>query len=81
MILEITTVNVKEKPKNREVQILQALQELLKKIDTLNQNVQKLPDKPPEPPKEKYSFGLLVAILAAFFGGFIWWSNRGSSQN
>lgn len=77
MILEITTVNVKEKPKNREVQILQALQELLKKIDTLNQNVQKLPDKPPEPPKEKYSFGLLVAILAALFGGFMWWVNKG----
>jgi hypothetical protein len=79
MILEITTVNVKEKPKNREVQILQALQELLKKIDTLNQNVQRLPDKPPEPPKEKYSFGLLVALLAALFGGFMWWVNKGSS--
>ena len=78
MILEITTVNVKEKPKNRELQILQALEKLLVKIDTLNQNVQKLPDKPPEPPKEKYSFGTLVAILVAIFGGFIWWVNRGS---
>ena len=54
MILEITTVNVKEKPKDRELQILQALQKLLKKIDTLNENVQKLPDKPPEEnPKPK----------------------------
>jgi hypothetical protein len=79
MILEITTVNVKEKPKNREVQILQALQQLLTKIDTLNQNVQRLPDKPPEPPKDKYSFGLLVAILAALFGGFMWWVNKGSA--
>ena len=79
MILEITTVNVKEKPINREVQILQALQQLLTKIDTLNQNVQKLPDKPPEPPKEKYSFGVLVAFLAAIFGGFMWWVNKGSS--
>ena len=79
MIIEITTVNVKEKPKNREVQILQALQQLLTKIDTLNQNVQKLPDKPPEPPKEKYSFGVLVAFLAAIFGGFMWWVNKGSS--
>ena len=77
-VLEITTVNVKEKPKNRELQILQALEKLLVKIDTLNQNVQKLPDKPPEPPKEKYSFGTLVAILVAIFGGFIWWVNRGS---
>jgi len=76
MILEITTVNVKEKPKNRELQILLALEKLLGKIDTLNQNVQKLPDKPPEPPKEKYSFGLLVAVLAALFGGFMWWVNK-----
>jgi len=78
MVLEITTVNVKEKPKDRELQILLALQNLLVKIDTLNQNVQRLPDKPPEPPKEKYSFGVLVAILAAIFGAFVWSVNRGS---
>jgi hypothetical protein len=80
MVLEITTVNVKEKPKNRELQILQTLEKLLKKIDTLNQNVQKLPDKPPEPPKEKYSFGFLVAILVTIFGGFIWWVNKSPTQ-
>lgn len=79
MILEITTVNVKEKPKDRELQILQALQKLLKKIDTLNENVQKLPDKPPEENPKKYSFGLLVAILASFVGGFIWWVNKSSA--
>ena len=79
MILEITTVNVKEKPKDRELQILQALQKLLKKIDTLNENVQKLPDKPPEENPKRYSFGLLVAILASFVGGFIWWVNKSSA--
>ena len=80
MILEITTVNVKEKPKNRELQILQAVQQLIGKIDVLNQNVQRLPDKPPEPPKEKYSFGLLVMILATIFGGFFWFVNRSTSS-
>ena len=79
MILEITTVNVKEKPKNRELQILEALEKLLGKIDTLNQNVQRLPDKPPEEAPKKYSFGLLVAILATIFGGFFWFVNRSSS--
>ena len=79
MVLEITTVNVKEKPKDRELQILQALQQLIGKIDVLNQNVQRLPDKPPEPPKEKYSFGLLVMILATIFGGFLWFVNRSAS--
>src|SRR6056300_440398 len=76
MVLEITTVNVKEKPKDRELQILQALQQLIGKIDLLNQNVQRLPDKPPEPPREKYSFGLLVVILASIFGAFVWSVNR-----
>ena len=79
MVLEITTQNVKEKPKDRELQILQALEKLLKKIDTLNQNVQKLPDKPPEENPKKFSFGLLVAILVSIFGGFIWWVNKSSA--
>ena len=79
MILEITTVNVKEKPKDRELLILQSLQKLLKKIDTLNENVQKLPDKPPEENPKKYSFGLLVAILVSIFSGFIWWVNKSSA--
>ena len=79
MVLEITTVNVKEKPKNRELQILQALEKLLKKIDTLNENVQKLPDKPPEQNPKKYSFGLLIVILTSLLGGFIWWVNKSSA--
>lgn len=80
MVLEITTVNVKEKPKDRDLQILLALQKLLDKIDVLNENVRKLPDEPPEPPKKKYSFGLLVLILTTIFGTFVWWVNRGISS-
>lgn len=79
MILEVTTQNVKEKPKDRELQILQALEKLLKKIDTLNHNVQKLPDKPPEQNPKKFSFGLLVVILTSLLGGFIWWVNKSSA--
>ena len=79
MILEITTVNVKEKPKNREIQMLQMLEKLLKKLDTLNKNVQKLPDKPPEENPKKYSFGLLMVILVSILGSFIWWVNKTSA--
>lgn len=79
MILEITTVNVKEKPKNREIQILQMLEKLLKKLDTLNKNVQKLPDKPPEENPKKHSFGLLMVILVSILGSFIWWVNKTSA--
>ena len=44
MIIEITTIDVKEKPRNKEVQILEALDRLMSKIDDLNHNVKKLPD-------------------------------------
>ena len=78
MILEITTVNVKEEPKDRELQILKVLDKLLQKIDRLNQNVERLPDKPPDENPKKYSFGLLVAVLVSILGGFIWWVNKTS---
>ncbi len=79
MILEITTVNVKEKPKDRELQILRALEKLLGKIDRLNENVERLPDKPPDENPKKYSFGMLIAILVSLLGGFIWWVNKSSA--
>ena len=79
MILEITTVNVKEKPKDRELQILIALEKLLGKIDRLNDNVERLPDKPPDENPKKYSFGMLIAVLVSLLGGFIWWVNKSSA--
>tara|TARA_B110000467_G_scaffold124351_1_gene116467 strand:- start:148 stop:738 length:591 start_codon:yes stop_codon:yes gene_type:complete len=78
MILEITTQNVKEEPKDRELQILKALDKLLQKIDRLNQNVERLPDKPPDENPKKYSFGMLIAVLVSILGGFIWWVNKTS---
>lgn len=77
MILEITTVNVKEKPKDRELQILQALEQLTAKIDALNKNVQRLPDTPiEEREKKKYPFSYLIGFLVLIFGSFVWWVNR-----
>jgi hypothetical protein len=76
MILEVTTIDVKEKPKDKNVQILKMLEKLCSKIDTLNSNVVKLPDKEESNKQSKYSFGSLVMILLGLFGGFIWWVNR-----
>jgi hypothetical protein len=76
MILEVTTIDVKEKPKDKNIQILKMLEKLCSKIDTLNSNVVKLPDKEESNKQSKYSFGSLVMILLGLFGGFIWWVNR-----
>lgn len=79
MVLEITTVDVKEKPKDRELQILISLDKLARKLDSLNVNIQRLPDKEVHEPKSKYPFKYLVFILMLLFGVFIYWVNRNGS--
>jgi len=78
MIMEITTVNPREKPRDKNVQILQALEKLTNKIEVLNMNVRKLPDKPHEE-KKKYPFGYLVLAILAILGSFIYMVNKGGS--
>ena len=75
MVLEVTTVDVKEKPVNKEVQILEALHTLIGKIDELNKNVRKLPEKEPEK-KKKYSFNYLLLALATIVGGYVFYVNK-----
>jgi len=75
MVLEITTVDVKEKPINREVQILEALHKLIGKIDELNINVEKLPDKNDiekmEKEKRKKIPLMYLFIFLMFMGGWL----------
>lgn len=68
MVLEITTIDVKEKPKDKNVQIIQAIELLCKKIDNLN-----IPEKKSSEEKKKYPFAYLLLIIAAMFGGWMWW--------
>lgn len=75
MVLEVTTIDVKEKPINKDVQILEALHTLIRKIETLNQNVQKLPDKE-EPKKKKLSFNYILLTLFAAIGGYMYYINK-----
>jgi len=75
MVLEVTTVDVKEKPVNKDVQILEALHLLIGKIDVLNSNVRKLPEKEPEK-KKKYSFNYLLLAIATIVGGYIFYINK-----
>ena len=65
--LEITTIDAKEKPRNREIQILDALDRLMVKIGDLNHNVKKLPDaeqlEKARKETKKYPFSYLVLMM------------------
>jgi len=81
MVLEITTIDVKEKPINKEVQILEALHKLIGKIDDLNINVRKLPDKEDiekmeMEKKKKYPLRYLILFIALITGGFMFIKNK-----
>jgi hypothetical protein len=76
-VLEVTTVDVKEKPVNKDVQILEALHTLIGKIEMLNQNVKKLPEKEEEKPKpKKISFNYILLTLALLAGGYVFYINK-----
>lgn len=74
MILEVTTIDYKEKPNDKNSKILEALDKLLIKIDELNQNVSRIPKKEKE--KKKYPFSYLVGILLAIVAAIVFFVNR-----
>lgn len=82
MILEITTIDHKEKPKNREVQILQALNSLNAKIDELNRNVVRIPTQKEEEEKrnKKYPFAYLLLFISCFIGMYVTYVNMRRPQ-
>ena len=71
--LEITTIDPKEKPRNRELQILDALDRLMVKIGDLNHNVKKLPDadqlEKARKETKKYPFSYLVLMIILILAG------------
>jgi len=71
--LEITTIAPKEKPRSKEAQMLNALERLNVKIDELNSNVRRLPDKPTH--KGKRPATTLYAFVVAMVLLFIGWVN------
>ena len=75
MILEITTVDVREKPKDKNVQILQALEKLCAKIDELNTV---LPTVKTNTEKKKWPFGYLLLLVASVLGAWLWSIGRSS---
>ena len=82
MIIEITTIDVKEKPRNKEIQILQALDRLMEKIDDLNHNVKKLPDaeqlEKARKETKKYPFSYLMVMVVLILGGVYYITSKQS---
>ena len=81
MVLEVTTSNVKQKPKDPNARILEALYTLMTKLDALNASVSRLPDKEEEErANRKLPFGALVAVLAALFVGYAMWVSKSNAR-
>ena len=76
MTLEIHTIDHKRKTPNKEAQILEALERLIRRIDVLNSNVKKLPEREKRDRNKKISAGYLFAVIFAAFAGFVWWVNK-----
>ena len=78
--LEITTVDTKEKPINKDKQTLDALHLLIDRIDNLNHNVKKLPDAEEleiaRKETMKYPFSYLVLLISLIIGGFMYMSRN-----
>ena len=77
--LEVTTIDAKEKPVNKDQRILDAMTALLAKIDQLNLNVAKLPERE-DAEKKKLPFSALVAVIAGIFALYATWIGRANAR-
>jgi hypothetical protein len=81
--LEITTIDTKEKPRNKDKQTLDALHLLIDRIDNLNHNVKKLPDSEEleiaRKETMKYPFSYLVLLISLIIGGFMYMGRKAST--
>lgn len=82
MILEVTSVDIKEKPVNKEAQILEALYALIGKIDLLHESVQRLPNKEEaeniliQTKRKKFSFNYIIIAFVTLLAGYIYYVNK-----
>ena len=82
MILEVTTIDVKEKPVNKEAQMLEALYALIGKIDLLHESVKRLPNREEaeqiltQTKRKKFSFNYILIAFFALLSGYIYYINK-----
>ena len=82
MVLEVTSVDVEEKPINREAQILEALYALINKIEKLHQSVKRLPNKEEAEKiievtnRKKFSFNYVLGAFCMLLIGYVYYVNK-----
>ena len=82
MILEVTTIDVEEKPVNKEAQMLEALYALIGKIDLLHESVKRLPNREEaeqiltHTKRKKFSFNYILIAFFALLSGYIYYINK-----
>tara|TARA_Y100000004_G_scaffold170656_1_gene205887 strand:+ start:1852 stop:2619 length:768 start_codon:yes stop_codon:yes gene_type:complete len=82
MVLEVTSIDVEEKPINREAQILEALYALINKIEKLHQSVKRLPDREEAEKiievtnRKKFSFNYILGAFCILLIGYIYYVNK-----
>ena len=82
MVLEITTIDVKEKPVNKEAQMLEALYALIGKIDLLHESVKRLPNREEaekiitQTKRKKFSFNYIIIAFVTLLAGYVYYINK-----
>jgi len=82
MVLEVTSIDVEEKPINREAQILEALYALINKIEKLHQSVRRLPNKEEAEKiievtnRKKFSFNYILGAFCILLIGYVYYVNK-----
>jgi len=82
MVLEVTCIDVEEKPVNKEAQILEAIYALIGKIDLLHRSVERLPTKEEAEKvievanKKKFSFNYVLIAFCILLLGYVYYVNK-----
>jgi len=76
-VLEITCVDAKKPPKDKDLKMLQAINNLSRKIDRLNTQLVRVPEvKEEEKAVKSRRFTYLMLFIVAVFGGVIFYVNK-----
>ena len=79
--LEITTIDHKTPPEDKNLRVMKSIEKLCKKIDKFNYNVQQIPKEvmAPESVKKKIPLWKVGTFIAILVGAFMYFNNKNRS--